>query len=62
MSDEPKRLMPKEAADALVDLTDDDDDTEGPCVDGQEHDVVEIKPSTSTTVLFRYCRVCRAPL
>jgi hypothetical protein len=40
----------------------DDDFPAGPCLNGEEHDVVEVWPATSRVPLSRYCRVCKVGL
>lgn len=40
----------------------DDDLPSGPCVGGQEHDVVEVRAATARQPLYAYCRVCRVAI
>jgi hypothetical protein len=52
-STEPPTTGPEEPGDDLP---------SGPCLNGDEHDVVEIRAATAKEPLQRYCRVCRVGL
>lgn len=53
----------KDTAPDIAPAVDPDDDLpSGPCVNGEEHEVEELRAATSRVPLRRWCRVCKVEL
>lgn len=53
----------KDTAPDIAPAVDPDDDLpSGPCVNGEEHDRVEVRAATARQPLYAYCRVCRVAI
>lgn len=53
----------KDTAPDIAPAVDDADELpSGPCVNGEEHDRVEVRAATARQPLYAYCRVCRVSL